>query len=247
MADARICARFHINCVAGTRAGGQDNAARGLRIASSYSSARSYDDMPQGPLSSRAGTSCSRLRGSGGPGVLLLALNVLIWGVGYAQTPPVSLAPFVPSPQQVVDRMLALAQVTAKDVVYDLGSGDGRIVITAAKTYGARGVGIEIDPRLIAESLTDARNARVEDLVTFKLEDAMAADISEATVVTLYLLSASNVKLRPRLTQQLKPGARIVSHGFGMGEWRPDKIDTFTDAAGIERTLYLWKVDGVVR
>jgi SAM-dependent methyltransferase len=158
-----------------------------------------------------------------------------------------SLAPYVPTPQEVVDRMLQLAQVGKGDVVYDLGCGDGRIPITAAKIYGARGVGVDIDPQRIAEANANAKREGVAHLVSFKLQNAMTTDVSEATVVTLYLLSASNLKLRPILTRQLKPGARIVSHAFSMGDWQPDKVDTFTDTAGGSRTLYLWKTDGKVR
>jgi precorrin-6B methylase 2 len=157
------------------------------------------------------------------------------------------LAPYVPTPQEVVDRMLQLAAVTKSDVIYDLGCGDGRIPITAAKVYGARGVGVDIDPQRIAESNANAKRAGVSSLVTFKLQDAMKTDVSDATVVTLYLLSSSNLKLRPILTAQLKPGARIVAHNFGMGDWQPDKVDTFTDTANSKRTLYLWKADGKVR
>lgn len=157
------------------------------------------------------------------------------------------LAPYVPTPQEVVDRMLQLAGVTKGDVVYDLGCGDGRIPITAAKAYGARGVGVDIDPQRIAEANANAKQAGVAHLVTFKLQDAMTTDLSDATVVTLYLLSSSNLKLRPILTKQLKPGARIVSHAFSMGDWQPDKVDTFTDTASRSRTLYLWKTDGKIR
>jgi ubiquinone/menaquinone biosynthesis C-methylase UbiE len=143
--------------------------------------------------------------------------------------------------------MLELAGVTKNDVVYDLGCGDGRLVVTAAKKYGARGVGVDIDPERIAESQANAKAAGVEGLVTFRVQDAMTVDVSQATIVTLYLLSSSNLKLRPQLTKQLRPGARIVSHAFSMGDWRPDKVDTFTDANGSTRTLYLWKADGQVR
>jgi SAM-dependent methyltransferase len=160
---------------------------------------------------------------------------------------PAQLAPFVPTPQEVVDRMLRMADVSKHDVLYDLGCGDGRIPITAAKVYGARGVGVDIDPQRIAESNANARAAGVTDLVTFKLQDAMQTDVSPATVVTLYLLAASNLKLRPLLTTQLKPGARIVAHNFGMGDWTPDKVETFADSANSRRTLYLWKADGKVR
>jgi tRNA/tmRNA/rRNA uracil-C5-methylase (TrmA/RlmC/RlmD family) len=167
-------------------------------------------------------------------------------GITPPATPP-RLAPFVPTPQDVVERMLKLAGVTKRDVVYDLGCGDGRIVITAAKEFGARGVGVDIDPRRIEESEANAKKAGVEARVTFKLQDALTTDVSKATVVTLYLLSSSNLTLRPLLTKQLRPGARIVSHAFDMGDWEPAKIERFTDEMGITRTLYLWKADGLVR
>jgi SAM-dependent methyltransferase len=154
-----------------------------------------------------------------------------------------SLAPYVPSPHEVVDRMLAVAGVTASDVVYDLGCGDGRIPIAAAKKYGARGVGLDIDPKRIEESRANAKAAGVDHLVEFRVEDVMKADVSEATVVTLYLLSSSNIKLRPLLTRQLRPGARIVSHAFSMGPtWPADKVEQFTTSMGDEITLYLWKI-----
>jgi SAM-dependent methyltransferase len=153
-----------------------------------------------------------------------------------------SLAPYVPSPPDVVDRMLTFAKVGPKDVVYDLGCGDGRIVIAAAKKFGARGVGVDIDPLRINESIANARKAGVERLVTFRVEDALKTDVSEATVVTLYLLSFANVQLRPLLEKQLRPGARIVSHNFGMGNWDPHDVDTFTDSNGGTRTLYLWRI-----
>ena len=158
-----------------------------------------------------------------------------------------SLAPFVPTPQDVVNRMLSLAEVSADDVVYDLGCGDGRIVITAAQQLGARGVGIDIDPQRIAESNANAERAGVQHLVEFIEMDAMAVDVSEATVVTLYLLSSSNAKLRPILTRQLQSGARIVSHAFSMGDWEADTVDRFEDERGNTRTLYLWRHDGTVR
>ena len=160
---------------------------------------------------------------------------------------PASLAPYVSTPQDVVDRMLKLAAVTDKDLVYDLGCGDGRIVITAAQKYGARGVGVDIDPQRIAESESNAHKAGVEKLVTFKLQDAMTVDVSKATVVTLYLLSASNMKLRPLLTRQLAPGSRIVSHAFSMGDWEPAQVEQYEDGMGITRTLNLWKADGKIR
>jgi SAM-dependent methyltransferase len=158
-----------------------------------------------------------------------------------------TLAPYIPTPQDVVDRMLEVAQVTNKDTVFDLGCGDGRIVITAAKKFGARGVGIDIDKDRISESRRNARDAGVASLVRFEQGDILNADVSPATVVTLYLVSSANLKLRPLLTKQLQPGARIVSHAFGMGDWPPDKVDKFTDARGDERVIYLWRADGKVR
>ena len=157
------------------------------------------------------------------------------------------LAPYIPTPQEVVNRMLELAEVTTTDIVYDLGSGDGRIPITAAKRYGARGVGIDFDPQRIAESNANARREGVTDRVEFILGDALQADASEATVVTLYLLSSSNIKLRPILTRQLSAGTRIVSHAFDMGDWLPDRIEIFKDYRGNPRTLYLWQFDGQPR
>jgi ubiquinone/menaquinone biosynthesis C-methylase UbiE len=161
--------------------------------------------------------------------------------------PQQSLAPYVPTPQQVVEKMLELAQVTSKDVVYDLGCGDGRIVITAAKKCGAHAVGVDIDSERIKESVANAKAAGVGNLVTFKQEDALKVDVSPATVVTLYLLTSSNAALRPILTRQLKPGARIVSHAFDMGDWQPFRTEMIPDESGFRRTIYLWKADGKVR
>ena len=162
--------------------------------------------------------------------------------------PQRSLAPYVATPPDVVDRMLTLARVSARDIVYDLGCGDGRIPIAAAVKYGARGVGVDIDPRRIEEAKSNARAAGVEHRVEFRLQDAMTVDVSKATVVTLYLLSSSNERLRPILTRQLKPGARIVSHAFSMGpSWPADRVDQFTSEQGDLVTLYLWKADGTIR
>jgi SAM-dependent methyltransferase len=180
------------------------------------------------------------------PAVALCIIVALATGISVS-APPQSLAPYVPTPQPVVEKMLELAQVTSKDVVYDLGCGDGRIVITAAKKYGAHAVGVDIDPERIKESTANAIAAGVEDLVTFKLEDAMKVDVSPATVVTLYLLSSSNLQLRPMLTRELKPGARIVSHAFTMGDWPPEKTEQVADESGFNRTVYLWRADGKVR
>lgn len=146
---------------------------------------------------------------------------------------------FVPTPQPVVEAMLQLAGVTKNDVVYDLGCGDGRIVVTAAKKYGARGKGIDLDPQRIKESLDNVKKNGVENLVTIERADLFEADLSEATVITLYLLPELNLKLRPKL-QKLKPGTRIVSHDFDMGDWKPDKHITVTDENGLEHDVYLW-------
>ncbi len=145
--------------------------------------------------------------------------------------------PFVPTPPEVVDAMLELAGVTQNDIVYDLGCGDGRIVIAAAKKYKARGVGVDINPTRIQESEQNAREAGVTDRVKFIQGDLFKADIHEATVVTLYLLSSVNERLKPKLLKELKPGTRIVSHRFTMGDWKPVK-ETTVDT----RPIYLWIV-----
>lgn len=143
---------------------------------------------------------------------------------------------YVPTPQEVVDAMLKLAKVTKDDVVYDLGSGDGRIPITAAKTYGARAVGFDINPVRIAEANANLKSAGVGDKVRFVEGDLFQQDLSEATVITLYLLPSLNLKLRPTLWK-LKPGTRIVSHSFDMGDWKPEATETIDG-----RTIYLWTV-----
>jgi SAM-dependent methyltransferase len=171
--------------------------------------------------------------------LVALAASVALAAGPAGQAPP-NLAPFTATPQEVVDRMLQMASVTQADVVYDLGSGDGRLVITAAKQYGAHGVGVDIDPALITQSRANARKAGVENLVEFREQDALTVDVSPASVVTLYLLSGANLKLRPTLQKQLKPGSRIVSHQFGMGDWVPTRTETITDQRGTSRLLYLW-------
>jgi precorrin-6B methylase 2 len=178
---------------------------------------------------------------------LLSAFSILSCGSVPVSTQRPTLAPYIPTPQDVVDRMLADAELTSTDVLYDLGSGDGRIVITAAKKYRTRGVGIDIDQDRVSESRSNARAAGVSDLVEFQRGDILQADVSRATVVTLYLTSSTNMKLRPLLTRQLRPGARIVSHAFGMGDWKADKVDRFKDAQGDERVVYVWKADGTIR
>ena len=144
---------------------------------------------------------------------------------------------FVGTPQEVVDGMLRMAQVSKNDILYDLGSGDGRIVITAAKRYGTRGVGIDIDPERIQEAEANAQREGVSQLVKFRNEDLFEADIHEATVVTLYLLERLNEKLKPKLLADLKPGTRIVSHAFSMGDWEPEKS---ADVNG--RKIFMWTV-----
>jgi SAM-dependent methyltransferase len=157
-----------------------------------------------------------------------------------AQAAPRSRTPdviFVPTPNDVVNKMLELAQVTAKDVVYDLGCGDGRIVITAAQRYGCRGVGIDIDPERIREATENVQKGKVADKVKFIQGDLFEADISEATVVTLYLLTELNLKLRPKLMKDLRPGTRVVSHAFSMGDWKPERTETVNGAS-----VYLWRI-----
>ena len=145
--------------------------------------------------------------------------------------------PYVPTPDEVVQAMLKLADVHKGDVVYDLGCGDGRIVITAAKLYGARGVGLDINPDRIRDARLNARQAGVEDLVKFVEADLFDADIKEATVVTLYLLPSVNLRLRPKLWRDLKPGTRVVSHAFDMGDWKAEKSDQVDG-----RPVYFWTI-----
>src|SRR3954471_6593050 len=144
---------------------------------------------------------------------------------------------FVPTPQEVVDAMLKLAKVGPNDVVYDLGSGDGRIPITAAKTYGARGVGIDIDPQRIREANENLKTAGVGDKVKFLNQDLFTTPIGEATVVTLYLLPSLNLKLLPKLNAELKPGTRVVSHAFDMGDIKPQQTLNVNG-----RTVYFWTI-----
>jgi SAM-dependent methyltransferase len=153
--------------------------------------------------------------------------------------------PFVPSTEEAVSAMLELAGVTKNDVVYDLGCGDGRIVIAAAKNHGAQGVGIDINPVRIAEAKDNAKKAGVESLVRFEENDLFEAKIGDATVVTLFLLSSVNLKLRPKLLADLRPGTRVVSNTFDMGDWKPDKEFTVPGSdenSYLSRRLYLWTV-----
>ncbi len=157
--------------------------------------------------------------------------------------PPVDLAPDVSTPMIVVEKMLEMAEVDSSDVVYDLGSGDGRIVITAAKKYGARGVGIDIDERRILESRANAKKAGVENLVEFRLQDITEADFSEATVVTLYLLTSSNVLMLPFLESQIKPGSYIVSHNYKILGWEEKEVNLvmLTSEDGVKHSIYLYR------
>jgi SAM-dependent methyltransferase len=148
---------------------------------------------------------------------------------------------YVPTPENVVDEMLRLTGVTENDIVYDLGCGDGRLVIAAAKRFGAHGVGIDIDPQRISESRENARQAGVTDRVRFLEQDLFEADIGRATVVTLYLLPKLNVQLRPKLLHDLRPGTRIVSHDFDMAEWQPDQTIQ-VQGASRPHTVYYWVI-----
>jgi len=148
---------------------------------------------------------------------------------------------YVPTPQELVDQMLQMAKVTKDDLLYDLGSGDGRLVITAAKKYGARGIGIDIDPQRIAEAQVNAAEAKVEDKVEFRRQDLFKSDFGDANVITLYLLDTLNRKLRPQLFAQVKPGTRIVSHAFRMGDWDPDAEKT-VKITGSSYHAYYWMV-----
>ena len=182
----------------------------------------------------------------------LCAMVIASWiaGCAFAQppglSPPALRAPDVhyqPTPMDVVHAMLGLANVTAGDVVYDLGCGDGRIVITAARRLGARGVCVDIDPERIAESRENARQAGVADRIRFLNEDLLATDIAGATVVMLFLSGELNLEVRPRLLRELKPGTRVVSHWHGMGDWKPQQtVNVRSDRR--DRPIYLWTVPG---
>jgi SAM-dependent methyltransferase len=153
------------------------------------------------------------------------------------------IVPYVPTPQEVVERMLSLAQVKKGDVVYDLGSGDGRIVVTAAKKYGVKAIGFEIDPERIKESHENIKKAGVEHLVEIRQQDIRTVDLSAATVLTMYLLPEVNLMIRPNIWKQMKPGSRVVSHDFDMGDWKPLKTEHIKDGSSWDHTLYLWHVE----
>lgn len=151
-------------------------------------------------------------------------------------------APYVPTSQSVVIQMLKVANISEDDVVYDLGSGDGRIPITAAKMFGARAVGVEIDSALVAKARAKAREAGVADKVEFRQQDLFNTNLDDATVVALYLWPEINVKLRPKLLRQLDPGDRIVSHDFRMGDWTPDRVVDAGRGNTGQETIFLWTV-----
>ncbi|MBD8528440.1 MULTISPECIES: class I SAM-dependent methyltransferase [unclassified Massilia] len=173
--------------------------------------------------------------GASAAGLLLPAAPLLAQPTA---TPPALDVPYVPTPQEVVERMLQMAKVGKNDVLFDLGCGDGRIVVTAAKAHGARGTGIDIDPERISEARKNAEQAGVTKQVNFKVADLFETDVSPASVVTLYLLPNINTRLRPQLWKQLKVGARVVSHAFDMGpEWPPEKTESVEG-----RTIYYWTI-----
>ena len=164
--------------------------------------------------------------------------------LGQAQDSPFDskkIVPFVPSPQEVVDRMIELASVKKGDLVYDMGSGDGRIVIAAAKK-GAKAVGFEIDGDLVKESRENIRKAGVQNLAEIRRQDILSVDFPAASVITMYLLPDVNLKLKQKLLRQLKPSSRVVSHSFDMGNWPPDKVERVNG-----RTVYLWIVPAKAR
>jgi SAM-dependent methyltransferase len=169
--------------------------------------------------------------------VILIAIGcspVAVWTDGEV--------PFVPTPPEVVDRMLEMARVKSGDLIYDLGSGDGRIIIQAAKRYGVKGVGIEIDADLVQRAKDNAFREKVEHLVEFRLQDALTVDISPATVVTLYMLPEFNAKLRPIFEKQLKPGSRVVSHDFEIQGWVPDKVERIKGDVFHHHTILLFEI-----
>jgi SAM-dependent methyltransferase len=173
---------------------------------------------------------------------------VLFTSLTIAQTSPPKHdpdVPYVPTTEEAVKAMLKLAGVRSSDIVYDLGCGDGRIVIAAAKEYGAHGVGIDISPERIAEAKANAKKAGVENLVRFEENDLFDADIHQATVVALFLLDSINLKLRPKLVKDLNPGTRIVSNTFDMGDWKPDKellVGDPVQGFSLSHRLFLWTI-----
>ena len=172
------------------------------------------------------------------PALLLILLLACVTASTAQQRPEV---PYVPTDDRVVAEMLAIANVGKNDVLYDLGSGDGRIVITAAKKFGTRGIGVDIDPERVKEANANAVKAGVTDRVRFVQQDLFQTDIREATVVTLYLLPDVNLRLRPKLLSDLKPGTRVVSHNYDMGDWEPEKTVRLPLPGGAH-LLFLWTI-----
>ena len=175
---------------------------------------------------------------------IVFALGIIVSGAraGFAE----DTIPFVPSPMHVVDRMLQLAELKSGDILYDVGSGDRRIVIEAAKRFGVKGVGIDLNPQLVAKARESAAREGISHLIEFRAQDGLTVDISEATMVTLYMFKWFNNALRPKL-QQLKPGARVIAHDFDIDEWQPTRIEYVKqpeDSADYaeSRTLYIWIV-----
>ena len=152
-------------------------------------------------------------------------------------------APFISTPPEIVEQMLKVAKVTKEDVVYDLGCGDGRIVIAAARRYGARGVCIDIEPERVREARANAEKAGVAGRIEFLTQDLFESDLRGATVVTLFLMQSLNLRLRPKLLRELKPGARVVSQAFDMGDWKPTKKVEVNDG-GTWGTVYFWVIPG---
>jgi len=173
-------------------------------------------------------------------GLVGLLTVVLAGGVARGQATVVEKdVPYVPTPENVIEEMLRLARPTSSDVVYDLGCGDGRIVIAAAKRYGARGLGVDIDPLRVREARENAEKAGVSGLVSFREEDLFQTDLRRATVVTLYLLPSVNLRLRPKLFDELSPGARVVSHNYHMGDWPPERTINIGN-----HLVYFWTITG---
>jgi len=169
---------------------------------------------------------------------MLLALPWTLAGAAAAESPRPR---FEPTPMDVVWKMLEVAEVKPTDVVYDLGCGDGRIVVEAARRYGARGVCVEINPKLLAEARANARGAGVEDRIQFRNEDLLQVSLREATVVTLFLSAQMNLELRPRLQRDLRRGARVVSHFHSMGDWKWDKV-VVVRSYFLNRDIFLWTI-----
>ena len=168
---------------------------------------------------------------------------LLLGGLTYwSRNVPPDLAPFVPTPMVIVDAMLRMAKVQPDDVVYDLGCGDGRIVISAARRYGARGVGVEYDPQVAQIAIDNVRRENLEDRVDIVVGDATKIDVSGASIVALYLLPEGNRKLRPILERSLVPGSRVVSHDFEMPGWKAVQVEHLTDGTGRVHTVYVYEM-----